>query len=62
MAPPVLKERKAIQAFLQRVEVYSKYYGFESVLQSEPHIESIQRNVLIIEGVFAETYDRHLRA
>ena len=64
VAPPVLKERKAFQAFLQRVEVYSKYYGFESVLQSEPHLDvrSIQRNVLINPGVSAETYERHLRA
>ena len=47
MAPPVLKERKAFQAFLRRVKVYSKYYGFESVLQSEPHLDvgSIPRNV-----------------
>ena len=64
MAPPVLKERKAFQAFLQRVKVYSKYYGFESVLQSEPHLDvgSIQRNILINQGVSAETYERHLRA
>ena len=38
MAPHVFKERKAFQAFLQRVEVYSTYYGFENVLQSEPHL------------------------
>ena len=64
MAPPVLKERKAFQAFLQRVKVYSKYYGFESVLQSEPHLDvgSTQRNVLINQGVSAETYERQLRA
>ena len=63
IAPPVLKERKRFQAFLQRVKVYSKYYGFESVLQSEPHLDvgSIQRNVLINQGVSAETYERHLR-
>ena len=64
MAPPVSKERKAFQAFLQRVKVYSKYYVFESVLQSEPHLDvgSIQRNVLINQGVSAETYERHLQA
>ena len=64
VAPPVLKERKAFQAFLQRVKVYSKYYGFENVLQSEPHfgVGSIQRNVLINQGVSAETYEKHLRA
>ena len=47
MAPPVLKERKAFQTVLQRVKVFSTYYGFESVLQSEPHLDvgSIPRNV-----------------
>ena len=47
MAPPALKERKGFQAFLQRVKVCSKYYGFESVPKSEPHIDvgSIPRNV-----------------
>ena len=64
MAPPVLKERKTFEVFRQRVKVYSKYYGFERVLQSEPHLDvgSIQRNVLINQGVSAETYERHLRA
>ena len=64
MAPPVLKERKAFQAILQRVKVYSKYYGFESVLQSEPHLDagSIQRNVLVNQGESAEIYERHLQA
>ena len=64
MAPPVFKERKAFQAFLQRVKVYSKFYGFESVLQSEPHLDvgSTKRNVLINQGVSAETHERHLRA
>ena len=62
MAPPVLKERKAFQAFT--VKVYSNYYGFEIVLQSEPHLDvgSVQRNVLINQGMSAETYERHLRA
>ena len=64
MAPPALKERKGFQAFLQRVKVCSKYYGFESVPKSEPHIDvgSIQRHVLINQGVSAETYESHLRA
>ena len=42
----------------------SKDYGFERVLQSQPHLDvgSIQRNVLINQGVSAETYESHLRA
>ena len=64
MAPPVFKERKAFQAFLQRVKVYSKNYGFKSVLQSEPQLDvgSIQRNAFINQGVSAETYESHLPA
>ena len=36
MAPPVLKDRAGFPAFREKVKVFSKYNGFESVLTSDP--------------------------
>ena len=64
MAPPVLKDRAGFPAFREKVKVFSKYNGFESVLTSDPPVDvgSTEREVLLRRGVPPGVYERQLRA
>ena len=64
MAPPVLKDRAGFPAFREKVKVFSKYNGFESVLTSDPPVDvgSREREVLLHRGVPPAVYERQLRA
>ena len=62
MAPPVLKDRAGFPAFREKVKVFSKYNGFESVLTSDPPVDvgSTKREVLLRRGVSPGVYERKL--
>ena len=64
MAPPVLKDRAGFPAFREKVKVFSKYNGFESVLTSDPPVDvgSTERVVLLRRGVPPGVYERQHRA
>ena len=62
MAPPVLKDRAGFPAFREKVKVFLKYNGFESVLTSDPPVDvgSTKREVLLRRGVSPGVYERKL--
>ena len=66
MSPPIFKDRKRFQSFKLKVNTYAKYHDFDSVLNSEAHLDvgddAKSRIDFMREGVNPETYDRHMRA
>ena len=64
MAPPVLKDRAGFPAFREKIKVFSKYNGFESVLTLDPHLDigSTEREVSLRRGVPPGVYERRFRA
>ena len=64
MAPPALKNRAGFPAFREKVKVFSKYNGFESVLTLDPHLDigSTEREVSLRRGVPPGVYERRFRA
>ena len=64
IATPVLKDRTQFYAFHEKVRVFSKVKGFESVLTTEApvNVGSTERSEWLAQGVTVATYRRHMRA
>lgn len=65
ISAPTLQDRDGFQTFQLKVGVFSKYHGFDGVLQSEPYLDvggSMSREDFVRQGVFPEVYEMHLKA
>ena len=65
IVPPTLKDRKGFQSFQTKVDVFSKYHGFDGVLKSEEYLDvggSMSKEDFLRKNVSAETYEKHLKA